>query len=80
VSILYSHISYACYGKTIYSPFKLNLFIVTADSKNGMNIKHKSNINIANEKIGIGMIAASLCVILLAVGVFFISKKMQTSM
>jgi len=63
------------YGKTIDSPFKLNIFTVAADSENGMNIKHKSEINIANEKIGVGMIAASLCVILLAVGVFFYQQK-----
>jgi PAS domain S-box-containing protein len=42
-----------------------------------MKNKEKNSINIGNEKIGIGMIASSLAVILFTVGVFLYQQKSQ---
>ena len=40
-----------------------------------MNENQAANINVGNEKIGIGMIAASLVVILITVGIFLYQQK-----
>ena len=42
-----------------------------------MSNKYKSKVNIGNEKIGIGMIAASLLVILFAIAIFMHQQKVE---
>jgi hypothetical protein len=49
--------------------------IFKADIADTMNENQAANINIGNEKIGIGMIAASLVVILITVGIFLYQQK-----
>ena len=55
----------------------LNLCIIAADNSIYMKQRLKNRINIGNEKIGIGMIAASLSVIVFTVGVFLYQQKSE---